>query len=382
MLDRRRFLGAAGALATTALLPRIAYAGPAATEQRFVFIIQRGAADGLHILAPTGDPAFLKQRGVMADTLLGGEVLGESFFTLHPSLKRVGLLAKQKQARFVHASASAYRDRSHFDGQNVLESGGRQPYTEKTGWVGRLLMQLPAMQDRAMAIAPSVPMAMRGSTQVATYAPSALSDASDDIMTRVSALYADDAQLASLWDSARATHELADNLDLDGHRGAAAIGMLAGQMLAQPHGARIMMMESDGWDMHSSQAPRMAMQLKNLDAMIASLADGLGAAWTKTLVIVASEFGRTVAINGTAGTDHGTGGLMMLMGGALDGAGQVDADWPGLNPAALLDGRDLRPTIAAEAVIGASLAAHFGLDPERLMTRLYPSQPGLKPFRA
>jgi uncharacterized protein (DUF1501 family) len=382
MLDRRRFLGVAGALATTALLPRIAYAGSAATEQRFVFIIQRGAADGLHILAPTGDPAFLKQRGLMADTLRGGQVLGGSFFTLHPSLARVGLLAKQKRARFVHASASAYRDRSHFDGQNVLESGGRQPYTEKTGWIGRLLTQLPAMQDRAMAIAPSVPMTMRGSSQVATYAPSALTDASDDILTRVSALYADDAQLASLWDSARATHELADNLDLDGHRGAAAIGMLAGQMLAQPDGARIMMMESDGWDMHSAQAPRMAMQLKNLDALIASLADGLGAAWTRTLVIVASEFGRTVAVNGTAGTDHGTGGLIMLMGGALHGGGKVDADWPGLNQASLLDGRDLRPTIATEAVIGGSLAAHFGLDPERLMARLYPSQPGLKPFKA
>ncbi|PDH65770.1 MAG: hypothetical protein CNE89_10675 [Sphingomonadaceae bacterium MED-G03] len=378
MLDRRGFIGAASGIAATLAVPRIAYAARAPTDRRFVLLIQRGAADGLHILAPTGDPAFAAQRSAFADKLEGGLVLGSSFFTLHPALVRIGQMAEQKQARFVHATASAYRDRSHFDGQNVLESGGLRPYAEKTGWMNRLLTQLPGARDRGLAIAPAIPMALRGPAQVATYAPSALQDASDDLMARVSALYADDPQLAPLWQSALATQKLAGDIAGDNGRNAAAIGALAARLLGPREGARVMMIESNGWDTHSGQAPRMAGQLKGVDALVAALADGLGPAWQETLLIVATEFGRTVAINGTGGTDHGTGGLMMLMGGALPGGGQVDADWPGLAPAALLDGRDLRPTIASEAVIGGALAAHFDIDPAQLTAHLYPAQPRLK----
>lgn len=378
VLDRRRFVAnALAGMAATAFFPSLSFAA-APTDRRFVFLIQRGAADGLHMLAPTGDPVFAGLRGDLAPSLSGGKALG-SFFTLHPALARVGQMHEARQVQFVHAVASIYRDRSHFDGQNVLETGGRQPYAEKTGWMNRLIALLPAVEAKGMAIAPAVPMALRGPAQVATYAPSNLQAASDDLMTRVAGLYAQDAQLSGLWQSALATQKLAGDIAGDNGRNAAAVGALAARLLAPADGARVMMIESTGWDTHSGQAARLAAQFKGLDALVAALADGLGPTWNDTLLLVATEFGRTAAVNGTGGTDHGTGSALMLAGGSLNGSGAVHADWPGLGARALLDDRDLRPTIATEAVVAGALARHFALDPARVAQALYPAQTGLKP---
>lgn len=378
MFNRRTFVrsGLAG-LAATALFPGISFAA-APTNRRFVFLIQRGAADGLHILAPTGDPAFMGLRANLQASLQGGKPI-DGFFTLHPALVRIGQMYEAGQAQFVHATASVYRDRSHFDGQNVLETGGRQAYAERTGWMNRLIGILPSAEAKGMAIAPAVPMAMRGSAQVATYAPSNLQPASVDLMSRVTALYADDAQLAPLWQSALATQKLTGDIAAENGRNAAALGALAAKLLAPADGARIMMIESEGWDTHSGQVGRMTAQLRGLDALTAALADGLGSTWNGTLLLIATEFGRTAAVNGTGGTDHGTGSLMMLMGGGLGSGGKVHADWPSLGASALLDGRDLKPTIATEAVICGAVARHFGLDPARVAPALYPAQAGLKP---
>lgn len=374
MFDRRSLLFGGGAtLAAAVAFPRIAFSA-APTNRRFVFVIQRGAADGLHILAPTGDPDFSRVRSALLPSLEGGAKL--DMFTLHPALKRITAMNTQKQVRFVHAASSAYRDRSHFDGQNVLETGGRAPYAEKTGWMNRLVAALPSSESKAIAIAPAIPAALRGTAPVTSYAPSALPDASADMAARVAALYAPDALLGGLWKSAMATQKLAG--DADDGKNAAAIGTLAARLLSPADGARIMMIESAGWDTHSGQIGRMKSQLTNLDTMIGALADGLGPLWRETLVIVATEFGRTVAINGTAGTDHGTAGLITLTGGAVAGTGKVEADWPGLSTAALQDGRDLKPTVATEAVIAGALARHYGMDPARVAQALYPAQPGLK----
>lgn len=369
MIDRRSLLATAPAVAAALFAPRIAFAR-AATERRLVFIIQRGAADGLGTLAPVGDPAFAGARGVLAADFAAAPQIG-GMFALHPALKAIAALHGEGRALFVHATASPYRDRSHFDGQNVLETGGAGAYQVKDGWLNRLLGILPADQARAIAVAATVPLALRGSHDVASYAPSALPRANEDLIQRVSMLYEGDRQLHALWSEAVDTRKLTSDMAADGGRNAAATGALAAKLLAAPGGARIAMIETGGWDTHAQQRGRLAAQLAGLDALVGALRTGLGPLWAETLVIVATEFGRTVAINGTGGTDHGTASAAMLLGGTVKG-GRVLADWPGLAPGALHEGRDLKPTTPLDGVIGGAVAAHFALDPARAMAALFP----------
>jgi uncharacterized protein (DUF1501 family) len=369
MVTRRSLIGTGGIAALSLFAPRLAFAR-AATNKRFVFIIQRGAADGLGTIVPLGDPAFAGARGDYAQDFATGAKL-DSMFTLHPNLATVAGLYGKGQALFVHAVASPYRDRSHFDGQNVLETGGLGPYQRKDGWLNRLLGVLPPDQARAIAVAATVPMALRGSNEVGSYAPSSLPDASDDLQQRVTMLYDGDPQLHALWAEATQTRLLTSDLAKDNNANAAATGALAARLLTPADGARIAMIETGGWDTHTGQRGRLAAQLKGLDAMVAALQTGLGPLWADTMVLVATEFGRTVAINGTGGTDHGTGSAAMLIGGAVQG-GRVLADWPGLAPASLYENRDLRPTTQLDALIGGAVAGHFAVDPPRAMAALFP----------
>ena len=375
MLSRRFFLGASGAAATFAMLgmPRMVFAR-ADTAKRFVFIIQRGAADGLHVVAPTGDPAYASVRGDFAADFDHGTKLG-SFFTLHPALGETAKLYQAKQALFVHAVASPYRDRSHFDGQNVLETGGSAAYRVKDGWINRLIGLLRPEDAKALALSSTVPMALRGPHEVSSYAPSALPGASDDLLTRVGKLYESDQQLHGLWSAAMETRMTAGDLAAGTGQNSAATGALAAKLLSGESGARLAMIETGGWDTHSGQRGRLNAQLRGLDQMVAALKTGLGADWANTLVVVATEFGRTVAPNGTGGTDHGQASVSMLLGGAVAG-GQVIADWPGLNQAALYEGRDLKPTTDLDALIAAALAQHYRLDGRQVLSALFPETRG------
>ncbi|MDB5720916.1 MAG: hypothetical protein JWP15_1534 [Alphaproteobacteria bacterium] len=370
MIDRRLFLGSAAAAGAALLAaPHVAFAR-AMTDRRFVFIIQRGAADGLSTLAPVGDPAFAALRGGFAD-LDGGAKL-DPFFTLHPALTETAKLYGAGEALFVHAVASPYRDRSHFDGQNVLETGGLAAYQLRDGWMNRLLGLLPQDEAKAIAVSATVPAALRGIHDVGSYAPSVLPAASEDLLARVGDLYAADRQLAPLWNEAMQTRKLTSDLAADGGRNAAATGALAARLLSGAEGNRIAFIETGGWDTHSGQKGRLTAQYRGLDAMIAALRTGLGPAWSETLVLVATEFGRTAAPNGTNGTDHGTASAAMLLGGAVKG-GRVIADWPGLAPAALYENRDLKPTTDLDALIANALGQHYGLELPRTMATLFPN---------
>ena len=375
MISRRSFIAAGSTAAALATLgfPNMAFA-KAATDRRFVFIIQRGAADGLHIVAPTGDPAYSGIRGDFAQDLTQGTKLG-SFFTLHPALAETARMYGDRQALFVHAVASPYRDRSHFDGQNVLETGGSAAYRLRDGWMNRLLGLLPTDEAKALALSTTVPMALRGTHEVSSYAQSQLPSPTDDLLTRVSALYAGDQQLHGLWSAAMDTRMKAgDPMQGAGGQNGAATGSLAAKMLAGD-GARIAMIETNGWDTHSGQRGRLNAQLRSLDQLLAALKSGLGAEWANTLVVVATEFGRTAMPNGTGGTDHGQASAAMLLGGAVRG-GTVIADWPGLTPSALYEGRDLKPTTDLDALIAGVLAQHYELEAARVMATLFPESRG------
>ena len=367
-IGRRGLLKSGLMGAGIAALPGITLAA-AATDRRFVFVIQRGAADGLSTIMPTGDPAFAPARGQLA--VPGGTKL-DAMFTLHPAMAETAKLYAGKEALFLHAVASRYRDRSHFDGQNVLETGGTQPYQLKDGWLNRFLALLPKSEAEAIAVSTTIPAALRGRVEVTSYAPSALPEAPDDLLVRVSSMYASDPQLHSLWGQAMATRAMTGDLSDATGRNAAATGALAARLLSGPS-ARIAMVETGGWDTHAQQQGRMAAQLRGLDAMLLALKTGLGPRWANTLVLVATEFGRTVAVNGTGGTDHGTGAAAMLLGGRVAG-GRVLADWPGLSTANLFEGRDLKPTLSLDTLIAAALAQHYGLDPARVRTALFPDE--------
>jgi len=380
MLTRRSFVRIAAAGAGAMLVaPQIVFAR-AATDRRFVFVIQRGAADGLNIVVPYAEPAYASLRGALAvDTSASMKLDGT--FALHPSLAQIGQMYGRREALFVHAVASPYRDRSHFDGQNVLETGGSSAYQVKDGWLNRLVGMMPGAasttHENAIAFAPTVPMALRGAANVASYAPSGLPQAPDDLLTRVSQLYEQDAQLRPLWESAMAARGLAG--DAGARQDPASLGKLAAGFLSREDGPRIAMIETGGWDTHSAQMPRLAAQLKALDTMLAALRDGLGPAWSKTTVLVATEFGRTAAANGTGGTDHGTASVAMVIGGAVAG-GRVVADWPGLRQSDLYQARDLKPTASLDALITGVASESLGLDPHRTSRTLFAQAGSAQPM--
>ncbi len=373
--DRRSIL--AGSLvfgAGSLALPRIAFA-QGSGSRNLLFVLLRGAADGMAMLAPVGDPGFEGLRGAALVEYDGAPRIG-SFFAVHPALAEIATAAAAGEALFVHAAATAYRDRSHFDGQNLLESGGTAPYATKDGWLNRLagLMNESAPAPlRALAIAPAVPLALRGSAPVSNYAPSALPEASEDLLARVSQLYAADAELGPLWASALETKAMAGDDGMRNLRDASAAGELAASLMRDTGGARIGMIELGGWDTHANQRGAFARSARQLDALLAAYKAGMGAGWADTMVVVATEFGRTARLNGTGGTDHGTASAALVMGGAVRG-GRVIADWPGLAASQLYEGRDLAPTIALESVLAGAVAEHLRIDPVRAMAQLFPGR--------
>ncbi|RDV02980.1 DUF1501 domain-containing protein [Sphingorhabdus pulchriflava] len=373
MIDRRRLILSGLAGTSLALTPRFAFA-TADTDRRFIFIIQRGAADGLGILAPVGDPAFASARGDLAANALSGAKL-DGLFALHPQMTASAALFRQKQAAFYHAIASGYRERSHFDGQNLLETAGTRPYGRDDGWINRLLGMLPKTESKALALATAIPPALRGPVSVSSYAPSRLPDADAALMERVAMLYAEDAQLAPLWASAAQTEAMAGGIDPSAGRGGVAAGKMVASLMAGADGARVAMVETGGWDTHINQEGRLGTALKGVDEMIETLCTELGQAWSKTLVLVATEFGRTVHANGTRGTDHGTASAAMLFGGGLSIGGKIVADWPGLADSQLYEGRDLKPTTRFESMVIAALSSHYGIDPKQLQRTVFPDFP-------
>ena len=371
-MNRRDFLRVISTGAGLAFASPYISCAAAETDRRLIFIIQRGAADGLNTVIPYADPAYAKLRGALAIDLSQATKL-DGTFALHASLAETAKMYSAGQALFVQAVASPYRDRSHFDGQNVLETGGLIPYQMKDGWMNRLLTLLPKSQSEAIAFASTIPMALRGKAEVTSYVPSALPQASDDLLMRVAQLYAEDAQLHSIWTAAMDAKNMAE--DTGNKQDPASFGKLAASFLARADGPRIAMIETGGWDTHTAQEGRLARQLKSLDTLIAAIRDGLGEGsdglWQKTTVVVATEFGRTAATNGTGGTDHGTGATAMLFGGDVKG-GRVIADWPGLNNSNLYEGRDLKPTMNLDTLIASIAGQSFKLDPTKVTKTLFP----------
>jgi uncharacterized protein (DUF1501 family) len=381
MLTRRHTLGliTGTALATTIPFVRLA---EAAIEKRLVIVILRGALDGLAAVPPYADPHYRSQRGELALADPGsqdGMLNLDGRFGLHPALAPLHPLYREREMLVVHAAATPYRARSHFDAQDLLENGTERPRGAADGWLNRALGTLGDSDHRiGLAVGQAVPLTLRGKTPVGSWAPPELPELDPDFLARLAAIYQTDAVLGPAIREGLRTQAMSDEVlhtdkeRMDGSkmygrpRGIPPFSALTepvGKLLAAAVGARVAVFELGGWDTHANQGlltGRLAVQLRNLADGLATLKQSLGPAWRQTMVIVVTEFGRTVAINGTGGTDHGTGSAILVLGGAIEG-GRVLGKWPGLDPRNLFEGRDLMPTTDTRAIFKAALTDHLAL---------------------
>jgi uncharacterized protein (DUF1501 family) len=398
---RRELLLASGALFAWAYLPKVALAE--GRDPRLLVIILRGALDGLAAVAPVGDPDWTRLRGDKALSL-GGATPAlplDSMFALNPAMPNLHRLYKSGQAAIVHAVATPYRERSHFDGQDVLESGLVRPGATDSGWLNRALATLEpaervqAKSREAFAVGPVTPLVARGAAPVLSWTPPRLPPASDDTMMRLLDLYRhSDPALARVLEErvGLAAIARAGGMDKPGQKPAAGVAQVrayfaesagaAAKFLARPDGPRIGALAFDGWDTHAAEGEingRLAALLGALDGAIAAIESGMGAAWRETAVAVVTEFGRTARVNGTDGTDHGTATVALLAGGAVKG-GRVIADWPGLKEANLYEGRDLKPTTDLRAVLKGLLRDHVRVGDKALAGAVFPDSGAMKPM--
>ena len=385
MLERRLFLKLAGAAGVAAGSPRVALAS-APTENRLVVVILRGGLDSLHAVPPYGDPEYARLRPRLA--LPGpGEENGaldlDGYFGLHPALAPLRRLYREGELLVVPAATTRYRDRSHFDGQNLLENGSGIPFGAKDGWLNRAIVGLDRGDRRmGLALGPAVPLLLHGPAPVATWADSPLPKTDKDFLGRLAYSYRDDPLFSRVLADARGGMSPSMDGSMGGETGRGkemeTAAKAAAQLLAAPGGPRVAAIESHGWDTHFGQDWRLARLFAQLSAGMVALKDGLGAHWRRTVVTIVSEFGRTAAENGSKGTDHGVGGLALLLGGAVNG-GRVGGDWPGLGRTALYEGRDVRPTTAYESLFKAALIGHLGVPPAVVEDEVFPGSRDLAP---
>jgi uncharacterized protein (DUF1501 family) len=384
MIDRRQWLTGAGAVAALAGLPSACFAS-AETDQRFVVILLRGAMDGLSAVPAYGDPAYADARTGLAVSrpgTPGGALALDSTFGLNPALAHLSQRYAAKELLVFHAIASPYRDRSHFDGQNLLENGSTAPYGLADGWLNRAVAGLPGpaaagRPELGIALAPAMPLMLRGPSPVTSWSPSVLPGPSADLVARAGRLYAaTDPGLATALAAAAQANGAASGMDGTGGGGDAFVVLMtaAAKFLSAPNGPCVAMIDSTGWDTHANQVGPYNVLSRNLVALDAGLdafAAGMGSQWRQTAVLVMTEFGRTAAMNGTAGTDHGTASAAFLLGGAVSG-GRVMADWPGLKPADLFAGRDLKPTADLRSIAKAALRDHLGIEAGHIDRAVFP----------
>ena len=387
MTNRRSFLTTVLSGLTLSMIggqASFAQGGP--TTGKFVFVILRGALDGLSAIVPYQDPAYRGLRNAIALDAPGapnGVLHLNNGFGLHPALRNMHGLWQNQQLSFMHAAASPYRDRSHFDGQDLLESGASRVYGASTGWLNRAIALLPDGPGKeGIAIGRTIPLVLKGSAKTGSWAPAMAEQSDADTLNRLMELYANDALLGPALVMAIETDKIAatsamtkaGNQSGGGGRGAIAYNSLAtaaARILSAPGGPAACVLSFDGWDTHANQGGaqgQLANRLGALDTAITTLQTGLGALWANTTIVVATEFGRTARINGTGGTDHGTGGAAFILGGGVKG-GKMLGDWPGLSR--LHQDRDVIPANNLHDLFAAGLSNAFALDETAIKTTVF-----------
>ncbi len=373
LISRRNFLVTACCAAAVPAFSPVSFAAMPG-ENRFVTIVLRGAMDGLDLVQPYGDPAFAGFRPTLALTPDTGLIDLDGHFGLNPAAQPLMPLWQAKELAFVHAVSTPYRDqRSHFDGQDMLESGAEHVHEERTGWLNRALSSIPRSADRkAIDINTSMELILSGPNEADVWASTSNMTMGADEIGFFKRLYANDPEFNQVLAEALRTDMSAEQLFQDEKRGQGirAVAKLAGGLLKEDY--RIASFSVDGWDTHAGQKGQFARTVKDLTIALTTLKDAVGPeVWKKTVVVAMTEFGRTARENGTGGTDHGTGGVAVLAGGGIDG-GRVLGNWPGLGDGKLLDDRDLMPTGDVRELAAAMLYRQFDVSSEALTNTIFP----------
>jgi uncharacterized protein (DUF1501 family) len=386
LMSRRAMLGVSAGLFSWACMPRFAEA--ATSDARLLVVVLRGGMDGINTVVPFGDSSYVSMRGSLALPAASTIPL-DGFFGLHPALQNFGALYQARQAAVVNATCVPLRNRSHFDTQDNLENGLSGKTTAcQTGWLNRLLSVLPASAPIKSAGAIQIgeaPLILRGPAPVLGWSPTWFSDLWQPTCDSVRSLYRDqDRQMWGMLERGLKANGMASSASgADGDIGSLRKGFRgAGRLLAAADGPRIAVLCIDGWDTHTDQGGAHGLHadlLAELDTAISDFRSCVGSAWQNTLMVCATEFGRTVRINGDGGTDHGVGTVTLLAGGAVNG-GKVFGDWPGLAPGQLYEGSDLRPTTDLRSVFKGILRDHLGVPTNMLNNTIFPASTGALPL--
>jgi uncharacterized protein (DUF1501 family) len=376
-LSRRAALGLGAGLSVSCFGLGAAAAG--VTDRKLVVIVLRGAMDGLSVTVPYADPDYAALRGEITVPTATVQKI-DAHFGLHPRLANLYAMTQAGQARLAPAVAIPQRIRSHFEAQDLLESGADRLYGATSGWLNRTLSTLQAQRPtKALSIGAQEPLILRGAARAESWSPGGpLNAPSTRVASILMDLYAGDALLGPALAQGLATEAEANAMTMDGaaRRGGdpKAVAAAAARFLADPQRPSMVVLSLDGFDTHANQGSdkgQLANRLGALDDTLGGLRDGLGERWKDTAVVAVTEFGRTARINGTKGTDHGTASTLILAGGALKPGGLI-GDWPGLSQGALFENRDLAPTLDMRQVFKGLLIDHLGVERRAVEASVFP----------
>ena len=325
---------------------------------------------------PTLDAEYVELRPKLSRSFKGPLLPLEKGFALHPSLTNLHQWYQQKSLLPIVAVSSGYAKRSHFDGQDFLESG-KSEIDHDSGWLARAI---EVKTKSAVAVAQTTPISLRSplvkAEQVSSWYPSKFKSADEDIYSALSKLYQNDDVLKEKLTNALAVKGLVDDNGQNKRQGKFNdLAKSCAKLMIAEQGVDCAMLELGGWDTHNNQSNRLARKLTELDNGLAELKTGLGEEWQNTVVIIGTEFGRTAKENGTGGTDHGTASALFLAGGAVKG-GKVKGHWPGLKPAELFQQRDVMPTSNSFSWMASVLSQHWQLSEQELQ-QVFPQ---IKPY--
>jgi uncharacterized protein (DUF1501 family) len=412
--SRRSFLAAAASLGVAvSFVGRQAHAADGA--KKLVVVVCRGGMDGLSVAPPVGDPGYAALRGAIAVKPEEALKLDDTF-ALHPSLTTVHALARQGQARIAPAIATPDRARSHFEAQDVLETGEAKVYGADSGWLNRTLEVMGPGKTEALSVGTTAPLILRGKVQAASWSPGKGVDEAARLPTLLQDLYKGDPLLGPAFARGLETEAMAQAAmtalapapasaneggmmtastpamntpamsqpggrpanNRQGREAARKLGSTLAGFMRQADGPQIAALSLDGFDTHAGQVGQIATRLTYLDAVLDGLHEGLGPEWKNTVVVAVTEFGRTARVNGTGGTDHGTGSAALLLGGGLKRGGIV-GDWPTLSEAALFENRDVAPTLDMRGLFKGVLIDHLGVDRADVERKVFVDSAGAKP---
>ena len=376
----------------------------ALNKKKVIVVICRGGMDGLSLAPPIGDSEYQGLRGGLA---LNDALPLDGTFALHPQLTTVHAMARAGEARIVPAVATPDRARSHFEAQDVLETGAAGVYSTTSGWLNRAVETLSVQRKvDAISIGPTAPLLLRGKVQTASWSPGRGVDAEARLPMLLQDLYRNDPLLGPALARGLATETMAKDATAglmgdssmmaaggkpsggvkagagpgaqQGREAAKTLGEALAGFMREPNGPTVAAISLDGFDSHANQAGLLTQRLAYLDAVLDGVHTGLGPEWKNTVVLVATEFGRTARANGTGGTDHGTGSTALILGGSLKPGGIV-GDWPTLKANALYENRDVAPTVDMRGLFKGVLSEHMGVDRAALDTTIFPSSSAVKP---